>query len=231
MSKILIHQPEYLPWINLFIKMNYAEKFIFLDNVQYSRRSFQNRNLLPSTKNNKKNYITVPIQKAPFNESINRIKIDYSEKWIDNHLEKMRENYRKSEFFDEVFKLIINQLNINVKYLCDLNENLLKLISKESKINCEFVKASQLKVKGNKSDLILNICKKLEAKTYITGTGSINYLDQKIFEKNNIRIKILKPVVQNFQFESQNINPNYSIIDFLFKCGFKNLKKYLSQNA
>ena len=134
----------------------------------------------------------------------------------------MRENYRKSEFFDEVFKLIINQLNINVKYLCDLNENLLKLISKESKINCEFVKASQLKVKGNKSDLILNICKKLEAKTYITGTGSINYLDQKIFEKNNIRIKILKPVVQNFQFESQNINPNYSIIDFLFKCGFKN---------
>ena len=202
-----------------------------MDNVQYSRRSFQNRNLLPSTKNNKKNYITVPIQKAPFNESINRIKIDYSEKWIDNHLEKMRENYRKSEFFDEVFKLIINQLNINVKYLCDLNENLLKLISKESKINCEFVKASQLKVKGNKSDLILNICKKLEAKTYITGTGSINYLDQKIFEKNNIRIKILKPVVQNFQFESQNINPNYSIIDFLFKCGFKNLKKYLSQNA
>ena len=178
-------------------------KLKILDNVQYSRRSFQNRNLLPSTKNNKKNYITVPIQKAPFNESINRIKIDYSEKWIDNHLEKMRENYRKSEFFDEVFKLIINQLNINVKYLCDLNENLLKLISKESKINCEFVKASQLKVKGNKSDLILNICKKLEAKTYITGTGSINYLDQKIFEKNNIRIKILKPVVQNFQFESK----------------------------
>ena len=76
----------------------------------------------------------------------------------------MRENYRKSEFFDEVFKLIINQLNINVKYLCDLNENLLKLISKESKINCEFVKASQLKVKGNKSDLILNICKNLRQK-------------------------------------------------------------------
>ncbi len=231
MSKILIHQPEYLPWINLFTKMNYAEKFIFLDNVQYSRRSFQNRNLLPNTKNDNKNYITVPIKKAAFNSSINKIKIDYSEKWIETHLEKLRENYRKSEFFDEVFEIITNKLNTNEKYLCDLNENLLKMISKKSQINCEFIKASQLEVKGNKSDLILNICKKLEAKTYITGTGSINYLDQKLFEKNNIQIKILKPLVRNFKFKNQNINPNYSIVDFLFRCGFQNLKECLSQNA
>ena len=106
-----------------------------------------------------------------------------------------------------------------MKYLCDLNENLLKLISKESKIGVN-LSTSQLKVKGNKSDLILNICKTW-GKNIRTGTGSINYLDQKIFEKNNIRIKILKPVVQNFQFESRNINPNYSIIDFLFKYGLK----------
>ena len=46
MSSVVIHQPEYLPWANLFFKIYKCDNFIFLDNVQYSRRSFQNRNLI-----------------------------------------------------------------------------------------------------------------------------------------------------------------------------------------
>ena len=38
MITTVIHQPEYLPWLNLFIKMALCEKFVFLDNVQYQRR-------------------------------------------------------------------------------------------------------------------------------------------------------------------------------------------------
>ena len=51
MYSIVIHQPEYLPWMNLFLKISKCEKFIFLDNVQYSRRSFQNRNIISKMKN------------------------------------------------------------------------------------------------------------------------------------------------------------------------------------
>ncbi len=230
-SKTLIHQPEYLPWINLFIKMNLVEKFVILDNVQYSRRSFQNRNLLPNIKKNCKDYITIPIQKAAFTCKINKIKIDYTQNWIEKHLEKIKTNYSKSKFFEEVFELIRKQLNLKEEYLCNLNENFLKLISLKSKIKCEFIKASELNVMGSKSDLILNICKKIGTNTYITGVGSKNYLDEKSFDQNNIDVKFIKPIVENFQFKNQSINPNYSIIDFLFNFGFKNLNEFLDKNA
>ena len=72
MSKVVIHQPEYLPWINLFIKMSLCEKFVFLDNVQYARRSFQNRNIINA--NNQLSYITVPIEYSDRDTLINEIK-------------------------------------------------------------------------------------------------------------------------------------------------------------
>ena len=70
--------------------------------------------------------------------------------------EKIKINYSQSKFFEEVFELIRKQLNHKEEYLCNLNENFLKLISLKSKIKCEFIKASELNVIGSKSDLILN---------------------------------------------------------------------------
>ena len=81
MSNVVIHQPEYFPWINLFFKMIKCDKFIFLDNVQYIRRSFQNRNFI--AKDGNSFYITVPIKYAPQSSLIKDIKIDNSKKWIE----------------------------------------------------------------------------------------------------------------------------------------------------
>ena len=86
MYSIVIHQPEYLPWMNLFLKISKCEKFIFLDNVQYSRRSFQNRNII--SKNEKLYYLTVPLKYSERNTLIKDIQIDYSQNWIEDHISK-----------------------------------------------------------------------------------------------------------------------------------------------
>lgn len=41
---VAIHQPEHLPWLGFFNKMANADEFVILDNVQYRKRYFQNRN-------------------------------------------------------------------------------------------------------------------------------------------------------------------------------------------
>ena len=74
MSNVAIHQPEYFPWLNFFFKMKNCNKFIFLDSVQYSKRSFQNRNILGKDGNSF--YITVPIVRASRDTLISDIKID-----------------------------------------------------------------------------------------------------------------------------------------------------------
>ena len=39
-----IHQPEYLPWLGFFDKISQSDIFVMLDNVQYEKNYFQNRN-------------------------------------------------------------------------------------------------------------------------------------------------------------------------------------------
>jgi len=46
LKKVLIHQPEYIPWVNFFLRLKNCDIFVILDDVQFSRRSFQNRNVI-----------------------------------------------------------------------------------------------------------------------------------------------------------------------------------------
>ena len=42
--KAAIHQLQYWPGLRFFAKMRAAELFIYLDDVQFEKREFQNRN-------------------------------------------------------------------------------------------------------------------------------------------------------------------------------------------
>ena len=52
--KLAIMQPTFLPWPAYFALINYVDEFIFLDNVQFDKRSWQQRNFIISNK--KKHY-------------------------------------------------------------------------------------------------------------------------------------------------------------------------------
>jgi hypothetical protein len=41
---VAVHQPQYLPWIGYFDKMRRADVFCYLDDVQYKKNEWQNRN-------------------------------------------------------------------------------------------------------------------------------------------------------------------------------------------
>jgi hypothetical protein len=41
---IAIHQPQFMPWLGYFDKMGQVDAFVLLDNVQYKKNEFQNRN-------------------------------------------------------------------------------------------------------------------------------------------------------------------------------------------
>ena len=221
MYRTVIHQPEYLPWINLFTKMSMCETFIFLDNVQYQRRSYQNRNLILLNDNSK--LLTVPLEYATQQTLISDIKIDNSQQWINSHINLIKNCYQKTQYFEEVFDLIENEYKKKFIFLNDLNKNLTEAIAKKLKMKCKFLSAADMNVLGKKSDLILDICKKSKTKKYITGTGSKSYLDVKEFALNEIEIINLKPI--NFKYEQINNKssfvPNLSIVDFLFNHGFE----------
>ncbi|GAI81614.1 unnamed protein product, partial [marine sediment metagenome] len=59
---------------------------------------------------------------------------------------------------------------------------------KKLKINREIYSASQLNVKGGKTELLVSIVKELDGNVYLSGAGARNYLDESVFKKEKIEI-------------------------------------------
>ena len=68
MSKVFIHQPDFCPWINFFLRAKYSDYYVILDDIQFNRRGWFNRDLI-KTKNGILK-ITIPVKKEPREISI-----------------------------------------------------------------------------------------------------------------------------------------------------------------
>ena len=127
--KISISQPTFLPYEGYFELINYVDKFIFLDSVQFDKRSWQQRNWLIIGKTEK--LITIPvITKNKFNQLISDVEIDYRNFNLKNFFLSLELNYKKTKFFDEFYPKIYEIFNKKNKYLSDLNIELIIQICK-----------------------------------------------------------------------------------------------------
>ena len=75
---------------------------------------------------------------------------------------------------------------------------------------------------GKGSNLILDICKKLDAKKYISGPGGKNYLDENQFNVNDIEINYLENLLPS-QYPQMYKNSGFindlSALDFILNVG------------
>ena len=72
-------QPTYIPWYYFFYRIIIADVFVILDDVQYSKNNFFNRNKILNK--DKEILLTVPVNFEKNIQKINEIKIDYSKNW------------------------------------------------------------------------------------------------------------------------------------------------------
>ena len=225
---ITAHQPTYIPWLGLFNKIELSEKFIFLDNLQYEKNSWQNRNKIKTIEGNQ--WLTIPVH-GHINLNCNQIKIDNKKRWAEKHLKSIKMNYEKTEYFKNYIEFLEDFFSRRWENLAKLNEYLLKWLLKELEIKTEFYRASDFSFKGQKSDLILNICKEFNAKIFIFGECGKSYADIEELKKNGI-----KPVFQKYQhpiYKQQygEFQMNLSIIDLIFNCGKDSKKILMNKNT
>ena len=84
MLTLAITQPTYLPWVGYFDLMNQCDVFIFLDNVQFEKRGWQQRNRIKTAHGDL--LLTVPIKsKGRYKQKINETKIDTSRDFKKKH--------------------------------------------------------------------------------------------------------------------------------------------------
>ena len=69
-----ISQPTFMPWVGYFAFLDRVDKLIFLDDVQFEKRSWQQRNNIKL--NNQKYLLTIPVKsKGKFKQKISEVEI------------------------------------------------------------------------------------------------------------------------------------------------------------
>jgi hypothetical protein len=220
---ITAHQPTYLPWLGLFNKIYYSDCFVLLDTVQYLPQEWMNRNKIKTA--NGERYLTVPVHKKGYLKKMNKeIKIDNSHDWQRKHLKSIFVSYKNTKYFNNYFPFFEDVYKKDWDYLCELNTYILENLLNFLDIKIKLLKLSELNVDGTKSDLVLNVCKKLNAQTYIFGGQGENYADINKFNQNNIKIKFQKYIHPAYNQNFENFLSNMSVIDLIFNCGKDSLE-------
>lgn len=219
MSKVIITQPNYIPWKGYFSNMRDVDYLVIYDDVQYTRRDWRNRNYMITS--NGPVLISIPVNtKGKFHQKINETTIS-DQNWYIKHWNFIETNYKKTKFFSEYRDIFYNlYYNIETNIISEIDLIFITKIIELLKLDIKILKSSDLNVLGDRNTRLLNICKMLDSDTYYSGPAAKSYLDEKLFTDNNIQINYYN--YNNFKEYQQNWNGfdhKVSILDMFFNLG------------
>ena len=225
---IVIHQPDFMPYLGFFDRLLHADTYVVLETAQYvngTSKSWMNRDKIKTEKGEQ--WITVCVKKAPRETNIKDILLIDDGKWQKNNLGLFHQNYRKAEYYREIMPYVEALYGKNYDYFWDFSFASIKMLIELFDIDIEIIFSSDLNPQGKNNDMIVDIMNKLGARTYLSGTGAADYYDPAVYERAGIRViwqEFVHPVYPQ-QFGA--FIPYLSSIDLLFNCGIEQSRKIL----
>lgn len=212
------HQPAYLPWLGFFHKIFLADDFVVLDNVQFEKNSFINRNKIKTS--NGPLWLTVPVLMAGHTRnSVYDIKINNSVDWKSKHWKSICLNYQKAPHFAKFSAFFEDMFRKDWERLCDLLDHSFQFFINELGIKTRVHKQRDLNISGKKQELIVDLVKHFGANVFVFGALGKEYADAGYFEQNAVI-----PYFQDYRHpdypqRGKDFISSLSIIDLLFNVG------------
>jgi hypothetical protein len=218
--KTAIMQPTYLPWSGYFDLIDQVNVFVLLDNVQFARRSWQQRNQIRTPKGLE--WLTVPVEvRGRYEQLIAEVRIAHD--FVGRHLRAIEVNYGRAPFFGAFFPLFSERLRdaAATEWLAALNQQLISWFCEQLGVQTDIVLSSKLGAVGKRSELLANICSAVGANTYLSPPGSVDYLrqDRKCFDAHGIDVLIQQFEHPVYRQVFEPFIPYASIVDILANLG------------
>ena len=229
--KAVVLQPMYLPWMGYFGMIDQADVFVFYDDVQFSRGSWQQRNRIKIPEDSgQTKWLKVPVVED-FGQDIDSVQIKQGEGWEQEHLSIINSAYgpervpygtERATYFDDYIGVFDKIYNTNWKSLRDLNVYIIQHISKELSItDTEFYFSSDFDIDGNGTNKLIKTLQYIDADEYISGPGAKDYLDIDQFAENEISLYWHEFDHPQYDQLYGDFVSHLSIIDALFNNGEK----------
>lgn len=218
-------QPTYFPWIGYFDLIDQSSDFIFLDDVQFSKQSFQQRNRLRTADGLA--WLTVPVlSKGRSAQLIREVEINQGGDFPRKHVRAIEMHYARTPYFNNYFEWLKNILESGRNLLSELNIQLIKKISVLLGIEGHFLKSSELGESGKRSSLLVKLCDRVGADVYLSTIGAQEYLVEEFQEFSRSGIKVFLHQYEHPEYSQlyRPFIPFASIIDLLFNEGERSLE-------
>jgi hypothetical protein len=179
-----IIQPNYIPWRGYFDFISCCDVFLFSDTVQYTRRDWRNRNKIKFP--NGVSWLSVPVKYAPVDTPIHDIEV--VEGWADSHRKALSLSFSKSPYHKVAMDLWESGSLASSK-LSVIDISLTRVICEFLGINTKTLCASELGISGVKTDLLIDVCRKVGADRYLSGPAAKAYLEEKKMNDAGIEVE------------------------------------------
>jgi hypothetical protein len=216
---VSINQPAYLAWLGYYHRIAASDLHIELDHVQFEKNSFTNRNKVRTTTG--WCWLTVPVRtRGRFGAlALDQVEIAEDGRWAAKHWRTIEQNYRAAPFF------AAHRAAIEAVYarpwarLVDLIRALDDYVLGAFGIQTPRRRSSELGVEGRKDDLVVALCRKVGATTYISGPLGRNYLDEAKFAACGIAVRYHDYVHPVYAQVQGGFEPAMAAIDLLLNHG------------
>jgi len=214
-------QPTYMPWAGFFDLMDQCDSFFFLDDVEFSRQSWQQRNRIRGQHGLE--WLTVPVlTKGRSRQLINETRLNGTA-FVGKHLKQLRQNYGRTLFFERYIDSLAATMQqaAETGLLCELNMSVILWLKEQLGVKCSIERASRFEISAKRSGRLVSILRGVGCTDYLSPVGSWEYLleDYALFEEAGIGVYLqqYQPVPHVQQFKP--FVPYASVIDLLFNEG------------
>lgn len=214
-----IMQPTYLPWIGYLAMIDRVDCFVFLDNVSFSDRSWQQRNCIRA--GDQKLMLTVPVlKKGRRGQLLRDVVLSADGAFPEAHLRAIEMAYAKAPFYGAFADAFTGIMRREWELLCELTIALIQWLMDAFGIATPTLRASELDAKGAKATLLADICNRVGADRYLCAPGSRAYMEESTaFEDAGVAVTYHAYDHPEYQQVGRGFIPYLGGIDLLFNEG------------
>jgi WbqC-like protein family len=225
-------QPTYFPWAGYFNLIQCVDAFVFLDDAQYERGTWHNRNRVMV--NGKAQWLTVPVIRDRLGDPLNRVRTDEKLPWRKKHVSLLQQSYGKHPFGKEVLEIAAPSIDrAGAEVLAALNMAIIGALCEKLDVTTRILRSSEIGVAGKRTERLIAICQHLGCDEYLSPPGAIDYLTEDRFcERASARLLVNEYAPQSYeQRGSGEFVSHLSILDVAANLGWPGAARYVRNPA
>jgi len=217
----VISQPTFLPWLGWFDLADQGSVMIILDDVAFSKQSWQQRNRIRTR--NGLEFLSVPVKTSGrLGQRIMDCELA-DQPFVEKMLKTLQANYAKAPFFEDAIDELAATMRTaaGTGRLVELNCALISWMASRLDVTTPMIRASTLKVGGQRGEHVAAICECVSANRYLSPAGAEGYLmeDKGAFDRRGIVVRLHVFEHPQYLQRFSPFMPYASALDLIFNIG------------